>query len=48
MRTRRGARADGHLEAENCTALEFAVGKYNRDVQQDLKNLTDHFLEEWY
>jgi hypothetical protein len=29
------------------TAIAFAVGEYNRDVQHDFKNLTDHFLEEW-
>ncbi|WP_251977169.1 NADPH-dependent FMN reductase [Salinicola avicenniae] len=26
----------------------FVVGEYNRGVQPGLKNLTDHFLEEWY
>src|SRR6202012_4711206 len=26
----------------------FVVGEYNRGVQPGLKNLTDHFLEEWF
>ncbi|MCX8254069.1 NAD(P)H-dependent FMN reductase [Beijerinckiaceae bacterium RH AL1] len=26
----------------------FVVGEYNWGVQPGLKNLTDHFLEEWY
>jgi NAD(P)H-dependent FMN reductase len=26
----------------------FVVGEYNWSVQPGLKNLTDHFLEEWY
>ena len=26
----------------------FVVGEYNWDVQPGLKNLTDHFLEEWF
>jgi NAD(P)H-dependent FMN reductase len=26
----------------------FVAGEYNRGVQPGLKNLTDHFLEEWY
>lgn len=26
----------------------FVVGEYNRGIQPGLKNLTDHFLEEWY
>jgi NAD(P)H-dependent FMN reductase len=29
-------------------AFVFVVGEYNRGVQPGLKNLTDHFLEEWY
>jgi NAD(P)H-dependent FMN reductase len=26
----------------------FVVGEYNWGVQPGLKNLTDHFLEEWF
>ena len=26
----------------------FVTGEYNRGVQPGLKNLTDHFLEEWF
>jgi NAD(P)H-dependent FMN reductase len=26
----------------------FVAGEYNRGVQPGLKNLTDHFLEEWF
>ena len=26
----------------------FATGEYNWGIQPGLKNLTDHFLEEWY
>jgi NAD(P)H-dependent FMN reductase len=29
-------------------AFLFVVGEYNWGVQPGLKNLTDHFLEEWY
>jgi NAD(P)H-dependent FMN reductase len=29
-------------------AFVFAVGEYNWGVQPGLKNLTDHFLEEWF
>ena len=29
-------------------AFVFVVGEYNWSVQPGLKNLTDHFLEEWY
>ena len=29
-------------------ALVFVAGEYNWSVQPGLKNLTDHFLEEWY
>ena len=29
-------------------AFLFVVGEYNWSVQPGLKNLTDHFLEEWY
>jgi NAD(P)H-dependent FMN reductase len=29
-------------------AFVFVVGEYNWGVQPGLKNLTDHFLEEWY
>ena len=29
-------------------AFVFVVGEYNYGVQPGLKNLTDHFLEEWF
>jgi NAD(P)H-dependent FMN reductase len=29
-------------------AFVFVAGEYNWNVQPGLKNLTDHFLEEWY
>ncbi len=29
-------------------AFLFVAGEYNRGVQPGLKNLTDHFLEEWF
>ena len=29
-------------------AFVFVVGEYNWSVQSGLKNLTDHFLEEWF
>lgn len=29
-------------------AFLFVVGEYNQGVQPGLKNLTDHFLEEWF
>jgi NAD(P)H-dependent FMN reductase len=29
-------------------AFVFIVGEYNWGVQPGLKNLTDHYLEEWY
>jgi NAD(P)H-dependent FMN reductase len=29
-------------------AFVFVIGEYNRGVQPGLKNLTDHFLEEWF
>ena len=29
-------------------AFVFIVGEYNWGVQPGLKNLTDHFLEEWF
>jgi NAD(P)H-dependent FMN reductase len=29
-------------------AFVFVVGEYNWGVQPGLKNLTDHFLEEWF
>jgi NAD(P)H-dependent FMN reductase len=30
------------------SAFVFVVGEYNWGVQPGLKNLTDHFLEEWF
>ena len=32
----------------NADAFVFVVGEYNWGVQPGLKNLTDHFLEEWF
>ncbi|WP_066776661.1 NADPH-dependent FMN reductase [Sphingomonas sp. CCH5-D11] len=32
----------------NADAFVFVTGEYNWGVQPGLKNLTDHFLEEWY
>src|ERR1700678_729916 len=29
-------------------AFVFVVGEYNWGIQPGLKNLTDHFLEEWF
>jgi NAD(P)H-dependent FMN reductase len=29
-------------------AFLFVTGEYNWGIQPGLKNLTDHFLEEWY
>ncbi len=39
-----------HLGAQirRADAFLFVVGEYNRGVQPGLKNLTDHFLEEWF
>ncbi|MET4664558.1 NAD(P)H-dependent oxidoreductase [Sphingomonas sp. PvP056] len=38
------------LAAKICAAdaFVFVAGEYNWSVQPGLKNLTDHFLEEWY
>jgi NAD(P)H-dependent FMN reductase len=38
------------LAEKICTAdgFVFVVGEYNWGVQPGLKNLTDHFLEEWF
>jgi len=33
---------------EAADAFVFVAGEYNWSVQPGLKNLTDHFLEEWY
>ncbi len=32
----------------NADAFVFVTGEYNWSVQPGLKNLTDHFLEEWF
>ena len=32
----------------NADAFVFVTGEYNWGVQPGLKNLTDHFLEEWF
>ena len=36
----------GRIKAAD--AFVFVVGEYNWSVQPGLKNLTDHFLEEWF
>ncbi len=38
------------LAAKTCAAdaFIFVVGEYNWGMQPGLKNLTDHFLEEWF
>lgn len=46
-------RAPAAMEAlaqkiRNADAFVFAVGEYNWGIQPGLKNLTDHFLEEWF
>ena len=33
---------------KNADAFVFVAGEYNWGVQPGLKNLTDHFLEEWF
>jgi NAD(P)H-dependent FMN reductase len=33
---------------KNADAFVFVTGEYNWGVQPGLKNLTDHFLEEWF
>jgi NAD(P)H-dependent FMN reductase len=35
-------------QIRNASAFVFVVGEYNWGMQPGLKNLTDHFLEEWY
>ena len=35
-------------EIRGADAFVFVVGEYNWGVQPGLKNLTDHFLEEWF
>lgn len=35
-------------EIRTADAFVFVAGEYNWGVQPGLKNLTDHFLEEWY
>jgi NAD(P)H-dependent FMN reductase len=35
-------------KVRNADAFVFVVGEYNWGVQPGLKNLTDHFLEEWF
>jgi NAD(P)H-dependent FMN reductase len=35
-------------QIRNADAFIFVVGEYNWGVQPGLKNLTDHFLEEWF
>ena len=36
------------LKIKAADAFVFVVGEYNWSVQAGLKNLTDHFLEEWF
>src|SRR5213075_1188455 len=35
-------------QIRDADAFVFVVGEYNWGVQPGLKNLTDHFLEEWF
>jgi NAD(P)H-dependent FMN reductase len=35
-------------QIKSADAFVFVVGEYNWGVQPGLKNLTDHFLEEWF
>ena len=35
-------------EIRDADGFVFVTGEYNRGVQPGLKNLTDHFLEEWF
>ena len=36
------------MKIKAADAFVFVVGEYNWGVQPGLKNLTDHFLEEWF
>jgi NAD(P)H-dependent FMN reductase len=42
------AMADLGAKIRQADAFVFLVGEYNWGVQPGLKNLTDHFLEEWF
>jgi len=42
------AMADLGAKIRHADAFVFVVGEYNWGVQPGLKNLTDHFLEEWF
>lgn len=42
------ALADLAEKIRNADGFVFVTGEYNWSVQPGLKNLTDHFLEEWY
>jgi NAD(P)H-dependent FMN reductase len=42
------AMADLGAKIRQADAFVFVVGEYNWGVQPGLKNLTDHFLEEWF
>jgi NAD(P)H-dependent FMN reductase len=36
------------VKIKGADAFVFVAGEYNWSIQPGLKNLTDHFLEEWY
>ena len=42
------AMVDLGVKIREADAFLFVVGEYNWGVQPGLKNLTDHFLEEWF
>jgi NAD(P)H-dependent FMN reductase len=42
------AMVDVGTKIRRADAFVFVVGEYNWGVQPGLKNLTDHFLEEWF
>ena len=42
------AMVDLGVSIREADAFLFVVGEYNWGVQPGLKNLTDHFLEEWF
>jgi NAD(P)H-dependent FMN reductase len=48
-RSARVVNRDQHAQARACAdAFVFVAGEYNWAMHPGLKNLTDHFLEEWF
>jgi transposase len=41
-------KGEGFAEIRDADGFVFVTGEYNWGVQPGLKNLTDHFLEEWF